>query len=73
MTEIQNSMLDVRCSTFISFFFDETGRPPKAGKFFWLAAGLNTGTRNLTPKKRDKIKGSDKRIFTTLESNHKPC
>jgi len=27
-------MLNVRCSTFISFFFDQVGR------FFWSAAGL---------------------------------
>jgi hypothetical protein len=40
-TFIRRSMLDVRCSTFISFFFDLTGRPPEAGNFFWPAAGLN--------------------------------
>ena len=25
-----------------SFFFDLTGRPPKAGKFFWAGGGADT-------------------------------
>jgi hypothetical protein len=35
---------DVRCWTFISFFFDQTGGPPEADKLFKPAAGLNTET-----------------------------
>jgi len=29
------------CGELLCFFFDLTGRSPKAGKFFWPAAGLN--------------------------------
>jgi hypothetical protein len=30
----------IRYSLFLSFFKDQTGRPPKAGKLFWPAAPL---------------------------------
>jgi len=41
---IHYSIFDVGRSMFISFFFDLTGRPPKVGKFYWPADGLNTDT-----------------------------
>jgi hypothetical protein len=46
-TFIRRSMLNVRCSTFISFVYDQTGR-------FSGKAALNTDTRNLKPKKEHK-------------------